>query len=180
VLLVGSYSITCCPILTILLLSLLTKKVKLSLCSINEASHDIWKTPPFLTSALNGSTWTASHPGRYIPRRARLHTLHRRSDRPQSQWWRCIGEKKLLHLPGMELRALISVGIAKGYDLDCWGSILGRSMFFLFSTSSRPTPVLTQLPIQLSVGAVSHLMRRSRMLEIYSHSVIRPHAMMLN
>jgi hypothetical protein len=47
-------------------------KLKLSLCLINydPLYEDIWGSgvPPFLTLALNGGEWSASHPGGFIPR----------------------------------------------------------------------------------------------------------------
>jgi hypothetical protein len=50
------------------------KKVKISLCWMNEVPHheDVWWnegiTPPFLNLALDGGEWLASRPGRFTPR----------------------------------------------------------------------------------------------------------------
>jgi hypothetical protein len=84
-----------------------------------------------------------------------------------------------------------SVGIATGYGLDVWGSIPGKGKIFVFSTASKLALWSSQPPIQWvpgsfswgwSVGGVKltthHLLvSRSRMVELYFHSLIRLHGM---
>jgi hypothetical protein len=82
-----------------------------------------------------------------------------------------------------------SVGIAMGYGLDDPGSIPGSRKNFIFSTASRPNMGPAQPPIQWVLGvkrpwleAVTHLhlVPRSRMVELYIHSLIRLHGVLLN
>jgi hypothetical protein len=59
--------------------------------------------PPFLTSALDGGEWSASHPGRFTTRKivAPWYSLDRRPGGLQSRSGRC-GEEKNLAMPGIE------------------------------------------------------------------------------
>jgi hypothetical protein len=79
-----------------------------------------------------------------------------------------------------------------GYGLDNWGSIPGRGKIFLFSIVSRLALEATQHPIQWVSGALSlgknwqrhetdhsHLLPRSRMVELYLHSPIHLHGILL-
>jgi hypothetical protein len=84
------------------------RKVKLSLCLINyvqrheHAQQSGGRAHPFLTSALDGQKWSASHPSRFIPRERA----------PGTHWlgdWvgrsgRCETKKNLLPLPGIKPR----------------------------------------------------------------------------
>jgi hypothetical protein len=81
-----------------------------------------------------------------------------------------------------------SVGIAAGYGLDGRSSIPGRG----YSIVSRPALQPTQPPIQWVSGTLSPMVKqpgreadhsptsRSRMVELYLHSPIRIHGVVLN
>jgi hypothetical protein len=81
------------------------------------------------------------------------------------------------------------VSKAKGYGLHGRGSIAGRGKIFLFSTACRLTSRPAQPPIQWVPGAFSlgvkltthlHLLPRSRMVELYLHSLICLNGIVLN
>jgi hypothetical protein len=79
-----------------------------------------------------------------------------------------------------------TAGIATGYGMDGRGSILGRSKIFVF-IASRPALGPTQPPIQwlfpglgVKLPTYLHLVLRSRMVELYLHSPIYLHDLVLN
>jgi hypothetical protein len=84
-----------------------------------------------------------------------------------------------------------SVGIATGYRLDCSGSISGREKFSHHPDKLCGPPIpLTNEYRELFPGGKSgrgsklttHLLLvpRSRMVELYLHSLIRLHGIVLN
>jgi hypothetical protein len=75
-----------------------------------------------------------------------------------------------------------SVGIAKGHGLDGLGSNSRRGKIFLFCTTSRPTlrPVQPPIPWVPGVKQPGHVVPRSRMVELYLHSLIRFHGVVFN
>jgi hypothetical protein len=87
-----------------------------------------------------------------------------------------------------------SVSIPTGYGLDCFDSIPDRSKIFLFSIASRPALGPTQPHIQWALGDLSlgvkrqrreadhspPLVPRSRMVELYLHSIVCLLGMVLN
>jgi hypothetical protein len=56
----------------------------------------------FLTSALDGVEWSASHPGCFDPWERNLYQLNRRLNGPQIHSRYFGEEKSLLSLPGIE------------------------------------------------------------------------------
>jgi hypothetical protein len=83
-----------------------------------------------------------------------------------------------------------SVGIAMGYGQEGRLSNLGGGKFLLFSIAPRPALGLTQPPIQWVPEALSgpgvklisrlYLVPSSRMMELYLHSPICLHGIVLN
>jgi hypothetical protein len=83
-----------------------------------------------------------------------------------------------------------SVGIETGYGLDGRVSIPGQGKYFsVFSTAFRQALRSIQHPIQWVRGEISpgvkvathlHLVLRSRMVELYLHSPICLHGIVLN
>jgi hypothetical protein len=81
-----------------------------------------------------------------------------------------------------------------GYGLDGWSSIPGRGKFLIFFTASIPALGPTRHRIQWVPKAVfpgvtrleheadnsSHLLKRFRMVELYLHSPICLHDIVLN
>jgi hypothetical protein len=83
-----------------------------------------------------------------------------------------------------------SVGIVTGYGLDGLGSYPIRGKVFLFSMMSKPALGPTQPLIQWVLGAIApgskvvvagsfHLELWSRVVELYLHSPICPHGIVL-
>jgi hypothetical protein len=98
--------------------------------------------------------------------------------------------KKNFPLPGIELLCqgtTLQFTLVPGFDCR-------KCKIFLFSTASRPTVGPTQLPIRWVPGALSpgvkpqrvklathlHLMPRSRKVNLYLHSPIYLHGIVLN
>jgi hypothetical protein len=82
------------------------KKVKLSLCLINQAPRheNVWGNggiaPPFPTSALDGGEWPSFTPRPLYPRgKSPRYPLDRRLGGPQSRSGCCGVERNLLPLP---------------------------------------------------------------------------------
>jgi hypothetical protein len=86
-----------------------------------------------------------------------------------------------------------SVGLVTGHVLEDWGSNPARDKIILVSTSSRPALGPTEPPILWVPRSISsevkrpgreadhfHLLPRSRMVELYRHSPIRLHELVLN
>jgi hypothetical protein len=75
--------------------------------------------------------------------------------------------------------SILEVGTATDYGLNGPASSPGRGKIFLFVTELRPTLGPTQPPIQCVPGALSPV-PWSIKVELYLHSSIRLHGVMLN
>jgi hypothetical protein len=95
----------------------------------------------------------------------------------------------------INLEGAICVGIATVYGLDGWVRFPGGESFFIFSTASIPALGPTQVPIQWVSRAVpppevtrleheadhsSHLLQGLRMMQLYVHSPMCFHGVVLN
>jgi hypothetical protein len=79
-----------------------------------------------------------------------------------------------------------SVGIATDYGLDGWFSIPGSGEIFLYSSASIPDLGSTHylyhgyLGRRMKLNTHFHLVPRSIMVQLYRHSPIRLHDLLLN